>query len=236
MEEKDLSRLEEQMGYTFCHRGYLLQAVTHSSYANEQKMGRLFQNERLEFLGDAVLELIISKYLYDTFAQMPEGELTKLRASVVCESSLAAKARELDLGAYLRLGKGEDATGGRNRESVLEDAFEAVIGAVYLDGGIAAAQTYVLRQMIPVVEAKKSSFRDIDYKTKLQEVIQRSSQVPLKYESIGEKGPDHQKEFMAQVLHSEKLLGQGVGHSKKEAEQQAAREALCRLSKGEEQP
>ena len=226
MSTTELSALEANIRYSFQQKDLLKLALIHSSYANEHKLGRLCYNERLEFLGDAALELVISKFIYNRFPQMPEGELTKLRASVVCEGSLAAKAREVALGDFLRLGKGEDATGGRKRESVLADAFEAVIGAVLLDGGMEAVETYILQLMTDVVEEKKLHFRDMDYKTKLQEIIQKHSKVPLVYKIVGEEGPDHGKEFFATVTHEERLLGRGKGHSKKEAEQNAAKAAL----------
>ncbi len=230
MNMTDVSALETKIGYSFQNKDLLTLALTHSSYANEHKLGRLCYNERLEFLGDAALELVISKFIYHRFTQMPEGELTKLRASVVCEGSLAAKAKEVSLGNFLRLGKGEEATGGRKRESVLADAFEALIGAVLLDGGMEAVENYILRLMTDVVEEKKLHFRDMDYKTKLQEVIQKNSKIPLVYEIVGEEGPDHGKEFFATVTHDKQLLGSGKGHSKKEAEQNAAKAALGAMS------
>lgn len=226
MSKINLTEFEEKIKYSFKNKNTLLLAFTHSSYANEHKLGKFDYNERLEFLGDAALDLVISKFIYEKFPEMPEGELTKLRAGVVCESSLARKAREIHLGKFLQLGKGEEITGGRDRESVLADAFEAVIGAICIDGGMKDVEDYVLSLMASVVEELKSDFKNIDNKTRLQEIIQKTSRMPVSYTIIGEKGPDHGKEFIVEVHHNGSMLGRGVGRSKKEAEQSAAGAAI----------
>ena len=226
MNSTQLQEFQKRINYGFKNQNLLMLAFTHSSYSNEHRLGRLEYNERLEFLGDAALEFIISKYIYKRFPNMPEGELSKLRASVVCEGSLAKKAKEIGFGKLLLLGKGEELTGGRDRASILADAFEAVIGAVCLDSGIDEAEKYVLNLMGGVIEELKDSFRDADYKTKLQEILQKESKEPLVYSIVGENGPDHVKEFTAQVSHCGKTLGTGKGRSKKEAEQNAANNAL----------
>lgn len=223
------SHFEQSINYTFHHKKLLHLAMSHSSYINEKKRDKLECNERIEFLGDAVLELVISDYLYEKFPHMPEGELTKLRASTVCEVTLAKKARALQFGQYLLLGRGEESTGGRDRDSILADAFEAVIGAVYLDGGMEIVRTYILDIMAEEVEHLKREFRTFDCKTCLQEEIQSYSQSPLLYEIVGEKGPDHDKKFMAKVSHNGVVLGVGSGRSKKEAEQSAANDALEKM-------
>ena len=226
---KDYVELEGIIGYTFKDTGILQLALTHSSYANEHKLGRYEYNERLEFLGDAVLEFFVSRLIFEKYPQMPEGELTKLRAGAVCEDTLAKKAREIGLGRFLRLGKGEESTGGRSRQSVLADAFEAVIGAVLIDGGISSAEKYVLGLMTEEIYALQDSFMLMDYKTRLQEIIQKTSQLPLKYVITGESGPDHGKLFEAEVEHDGIVLGNGKGRSKKDAEQEAAKSAINKL-------
>jgi ribonuclease III, bacterial len=230
MNKINLTEFEEKIKYSFNNKDTLLLAFTHSSYANEHNLGKFDYNERLEFLGDAALDLVISKFIYMKFPEMPEGELTKLRAGVVCEGSLAKKAREIGLGKFLQLGKGEEITGGRDRESVLADAFEAVIGAICIDGGMPDVEKYVLSLMTNVVEELKSSFRNIDYKTRLQELIQKTSRMPVSYAVIGERGPDHGKEFIVEVYHNGNTLGMGVGKSKKEAEQSAAGDAIKHMN------
>ena len=214
--------LEEIIGYHFKNKHYLTQALTHSSYANEKKLGKLGSNERLEFLGDAVLELISSDYLYARFTQIPEGELTKKRASLVCEPSLAYCAREFGLPQFLLLGKGEDMTGGRNRDSIVSDATEALLGAIYLDGGFANAKEFVLRFIMTDIENKQLFY---DSKTILQELIQGKHE-QLSYELIDESGPDHDKQFTVAVLVDGERVSEGEGHTKKAAEQQAAYQAL----------
>ena len=225
-----MEQLEQIIGYTFQNKKLLKQALTHSSYANEKKLGKLGCNERLEFLGDAVLELISSDFLYAKFTQVPEGELTKKRASLVCEPSLAYCARQFGLPQYLLLGKGENMTGGRNRDSIVSDATEALLGAIYLDGGMEAVTKYIMGFMEERIESTKSNFRSLDCKTHLQEVIQKTSKVPLKYAIVDEHGPDHNKVFVAEVTHDGAVLGKGSGKSKKEAEQNAANDALERMN------
>lgn len=221
--------MEDVLGYKFKDESILLTALTHSSYANEAKKHDVVCNERLEFLGDAVLGLVVGSYLYKTFPTLPEGRLTKLRASVVCEQMLAKKAKALGVPEFLRLGKGEELTGGRNRMSILEDAFESIIGAIYLDGGIEEAEKFILGQLKGEIERVYTSHCVIDSKTSLQEVLQKNSQAPIEYTVIGESGPAHNKLFKVEVKHCGKVLGEGVGKSKKEAEQHAAQVALEKL-------
>ncbi len=225
---KKTEELEEIIGYHFKNKHYLIQALTHSSYANEKKLGKLGSNERLEFLGDAVLELISSDYLYARFTQVPEGELTKKRASLVCEPSLAYCAREFGLPQFLLLGKGEDMTGGRNRDSIVSDATEALLGAIYLDGGFANAKEFIKRFILNDLENKKLFF---DSKTILQEIVQAHFKEEISYRMIGEEGPDHDKSFHAAVLIGEKEYGTGTGRTKKAAEQEAAYQSILRLHK-----
>ena len=192
-----MEQLEQIIGYTFQNKKLLKQALTHSSYANEKKLGKLGCNERLEFLGDAVLELISSDFLYAKFTQVPEGELTKKRASLVCEPSLAYCARQFGLPQYLLLGKGENMTGGRNRDSIVSDATEALLGAIYLDGGFEPAKDFVLKFILNDIEHKQLFY---DSKTILQEVVQGHYEEPLHYELIGEEGPDHDKRFLVEAV------------------------------------
>ena len=222
----NLEEFERKIEYRFSDKDLLVLALTHSSYANEIKKGKHENNERLEFLGDAVLDMVVSEYMYRHFPKMPEGELTKLRAAVVCEGSLAELSRRLGVGRCLLLGKGEESTGGRNRDSILADAFEAIIGAIWIDGGMEAATKYIMGFMVDHIEHTKSNFRTLDCKTHLQEVIQKISKVPLKYAIVDEQGPDHNKVFVAEVTHDGRVLGKGSGRSKKEAEQNAANNAL----------
>ena len=217
--------LENVIGYRFKDPELLRQALTHSSYANE-KHKKQSDNERLEFLGDAVLELVSSEFIFKNYSKMPEGEMTKFRASIVCEPTLALCTKELDLGKYLYLGKGEDLTGGRTRKSILSDALEAVIGAIYLDGGFEAAREFVHRFILIDVENKKLFH---DSKTILQELIQGNYKEELHYVLVGEEGPDHDKRFMVEALIGERVIGHGTGHTKKAAEQEAAYEALLKL-------
>ena len=221
-----LEELEKAIGYEFRQKGLLRQALTHSSYANERHMRKLSDNERLEFLGDAVLELVSSDFLYRNYGKLPEGDLTKLRASIVCEPTLALCTREMRLGSYLFLGKGEDQTGGRTRKSILSDALEALIGAIYLDGGFSPAQTFIQRFILTDIEHKKLFY---DSKTILQELVQGTYKEPLHYELLAEEGPDHDKNFRVAAKIGERKLGEGSGHTKKAAEQEAAYQALLRL-------
>lgn len=223
---KKLQELEQKISYQFRNKALVQTALCHSSYANEHRMNRLACNERLEFLGDAVLELVSSEYLFQQFPQMPEGELTRLRASLVCEPTLAFCARELELGEYLLLGKGEERTGGRFRDSVTSDALESVIGAIYLDGGFANAKEFILQFVLNDMEHKKLFF---DSKTIFQEMVQGNIPGEISYRLIKEEGPDHDKSFSVEVLIGEKQMGMGNGRTKKAAEQMAAYHAICKL-------
>jgi len=221
----DLKKFQEEIGYYFKNEQLLKQALTHSSYANEKHLKKLSDNERLEFLGDAVLEVISSEYLYANYPNLTEGQLTKLRASIVCEPTLADCTEAIHLGTYLFLGKGEDHTGGRKRKSVLSDAMEAVIGAIYLDGGFANAKEFVLKYIMTDIEHKHLFY---DSKTILQEVVQGEHE-QLTYVLLGETGPDHDKTFEVGVLIGNKEISTGKGHTKKAAEQEAAYQALLVL-------
>ena len=222
-----MNTLEEKLGYSFQNRELLENALTHSSCANESR-GRLNSNERLEFLGDSILGMVVADYLYRTHPDLPEGELTRTRASLVCEESLVEVAKLWNLGAYLRLGRGEESGGGRTRPSIQADAVEAVLAAVYLDGGIGSArkiiQHFILSREAAVVHAGR------DYKTALQELVQRESGQVLKYCLTGEEGPDHDKRFFVTVELNGKPVGSGQGHSKKLAEQMAAKAAFQKLN------
>ena len=225
-EQKEMEQLERTIGYTFHNKKLLRQALTHSSYANEKKLGKLGCNERLEFLGDAVLELVSSDVLYARFPKIPEGELTKKRASLVCEPSLAYCARQFDLPQYLLLGRGEDMTGGRMRDSIVSDATEALLGAIYLDGGFEKARDFVLRFILNDMEHKQLFY---DSKTILQEIVQEKGKQTLEYILTGESGPDHNKQFSVEVRVNGDVLGNGTGHTKKAAEHAAAYQAIRRL-------
>ncbi len=221
-----LLELQGKIGYHFQNEALLKQALTHSSFANEQKINKLNNYERLEFLGDAVLELVSSEFLYNENADMPEGQLTRLRASMVCEPALAYCARDIHLNSYILLGKGEEATGGRKRDSIISDVMEAVIGAIYLDGGIDQAKRFIDRFVLSDLEDK---ILFLDSKTLLQEEIQKKNTAQLRYELVGETGPDHDKQFEVEAYLNDKLIGVGAGRTKKAAEQQAAYEALRKL-------
>ncbi|CEH35355.1 ribonuclease III [Romboutsia lituseburensis] len=222
-----IEQFENIIEYRFDNKDYILEALTHSSYSNENKDYEF--NERLEFLGDSVLSIIVSEYLFKEETSLPEGELTKLRANIVCEESLSDAAYEIKLGEHMLLGKGEEATGGRERISILADAFEAVIAAIYLDGGLESARTFVLKYMENIIldSRKGKIFRD--YKTHLQEILQGKGENNIWYKLVDEKGPDHNKRFVMEVGTNETVLGTGEGKSKKEAEQLAARVALKEL-------
>ena len=222
-----MKTLETKLGYQFQNPKLLDHALTHSSYANEHHLGSISSNERLEFLGDSVLGMIVADHLYRTFPDLPEGDLTRIRANLVCEGSLVLVAKEWDLGRYLKLGKGENACGGRSRPSILADAVEAVLAAVFLDGGLAHDRDIIQRFLLDRMEQVNRASRD--HKTYLQELVQRKSGQVLSYELIGESGPDHNKTFQMQVLLNGQPIGQGTGHSKKEAEQAAANAAIERL-------
>lgn len=224
-----MKQLEEKIGYEFKNRSLLLNALTHSSYANENRAEGVPSNERLEFLGDSVLGFAAAKHLYSIAPSLPEGKMTRLRAELVCEHSLYGVAKELKLGEYLRMGHGEEKNGGRERASILADATEAVIAAIFLDGGIEAALSFVER-MVLSPEAVKAHHAS-DYKTELQELVQRRPDQQLRYTDAGESGPDHDKIFLSEVSLNGQLIGCGSGKTKKEAEQEAACRALERLNK-----
>lgn len=217
--------LEEIIGYKYKDQTKLLNAMTHSSYSNE-KNNHLNSNERYEFLGDSVLNIAISDYIFRNKSGLSEGEMTKARASIVCEASLSKCALSLNLGEHLLLGKGEELSGGRMRASILADAFEALICSIYLDSGMEKAKEFIYKNLEGIINEviKGSSF--VDYKTRLQEIVQKKNDVKLLYEVVNEKGPDHNKFFTVQVKTSVKVLGTGQGKSKKEAEQNAAKLAL----------
>lgn len=219
-----IEKFEDIINYKFKNKELISNALSHSSYANERKLAS-GSNERLEFLGDSVLSIVVSEHLYKNLTNVAEGELTKLRASLVCEKSLHVFAKEIHLGDFLLLGKGEENTGGRERPSILADAFEAVIAAVYLDGGMEAARKHILRFMPKDLEhSSKIIFRD--FKTVLQEIVQKNPEEKVEYVLIGEEGPDHNKRFVVEVMLNSQVIGKGKGKSKKEAEQLAAKEAL----------
>ncbi|MCL2840186.1 MAG: ribonuclease III [Defluviitaleaceae bacterium] len=216
--------LQTRLGYEFKRFNDLRHAITHSSFVHEQKLNQSASNERLEFLGDAVLELCISDFLYHRYPDMSEGDLTKCRASLVCETSLAGIARNLKLGNFLLLGQGEAQEGGRNKESILADALESILGAIYLDGGIEEVRHVITRLFEPIAE--KSIKQVKDHKSTLQEYLQKSSHETATYIIIHEEGPPHKRTFTAQTTHQGKVLGTGSGGSKKAAEQAAAKMAL----------
>ena len=220
----NIELFEQKINYEFKNKEYILEALTHSSYSNENKNYPF--NERLEFLGDSVLSIVISDYLFKKETKLPEGELTKIRANIVCEESLSEVSKNIHLGKYMLLGKGEEATGGRERISILADALEAVIAAIYLDGGIKCAREFILTNMEKIINdsIKGKIFRD--YKTCLQEVLQSNGENNIWYKLIEEKGPDHNKRFVMEVGINDTVLGVGEGKSKKDAEQVAAKCAL----------
>ncbi|CRZ34320.1 ribonuclease-3 [Herbinix hemicellulosilytica] len=226
-QEASVSLLEDRIGYKFKNPSLLLQAITHSSYANEMKMRKESNNERLEFLGDAVLELVTSEYVFERYNDLSEGDLTKLRAGMVCEQALSSCAKELNIGEYLLLGKGEDISGGRMRDSILSDALEAIIGAIYLDGGFTSAKEFVQKNILNQIEDKELFF---DSKTILQEMVQNENhKQKIRYKLISEEGPDHNKSFTIALYVGNKQYGCGVGRTKKAAEQEAALQAIKKL-------
>ena len=230
--KKSLDEIQLNINYKFKDINLINTSLTHSSYANESKMRIYENNERLEFLGDVIVNLIVSEYLYHKFSELPEGELTKKRAAIVCESSLAFAARKINLGEYLLLGKGEEATGGRNRESILADTFEALTGAIYIDGGLTSTREFLLgmfEQEVIYALSKGNLF--IDYKTELQETLQKRTKSKIEYKVVREVGPDHNKKFYMDVIVENKVIGSGMGRNKKEAEQMAAKQALDRIGK-----
>ena len=221
--------LESAIGYRFSNITLLQNALTHSSYANERWHDSLMSNERLEFLGDSILGMVVAEYLYENFPNRPEGELTRMRADMVCETSLAAVAAQLDLGKHLLLGHGEEQGGGRTRASTLADAVESVIAASFLDGGMEAAEQFIRRFILCNVPQGK--LHNTDYKTALQELVQQKKNQVLTYTLTGESGPDHDKVFFVDVLLNDNVIGHGTGSSKKRAEQDAARAAIEKLEK-----
>lgn len=221
-----LNELEKKIGYRFRDFSNLEQAMRHSSFCNEQKMNKLLCNERMEFLGDAVLELVTSEFLYTKYPKMPEGEATRKRASMVCEPTLALCAKEIGLGNYLYLGKGEELTGGRQRASVTSDALEALIGAIYLDGGFTNAKEFVEKFVLNGIEEKQLFF---DSKTIFQEMMQSITTETIHYELVKEEGPDHSKSFTVELFVGDRSAGTGTGRSKKNAEQAAAYDAIKKL-------
>ena len=226
----DWEKAQNAIEYKFKEKKYLKHALTHSSYANEKQINKLYSNERLEFLGDAVLELVASEYVYNKYSKLPEGELTKIRASLVCEQSLAYCAREFGIGELLLLGKGENSTGGRDRDSILSDAVEAIIGGIFLDGGFTNAKEFVKENILKKIENQELFF---DSKTILQEIIQSITSDKLSYKLVKEEGPDHNKEFTVAALLGDKEIGIGKGKTKKSAEQEAANKAIIKVkSKG----
>ena len=227
---RNLESLEKKTGYHFHDKNLLRHAMTHSSYINEKHLRKVDCNERLEFLGDAVLELVSSDYLFFENPEMPEGQMTKQRASMVCEKALAFCARELELGEYLLLGKGEDATGGRKRESITSDAMEALIGAIYLDGGFANAKEFILKHILNDLEGKRLFY---DSKTILQEIVQGKMEQTINYQLLKEEGPDHNKQFQVGVLIGDIQYGTGNGRTKKAAEQDAAYQAILKIKGGD---
>ena len=222
----DIKKFQEVIEYHFHDEKLLRQALTHSSFANEKHLKKHSDNERLEFLGDAVLEIISSEFLYKEYPDKPEGELTKLRASIVCEPTLALCTKDIALGEYLLLGKGEDQTGGRGRKSILSDALEAVIGAIYLDGGFANAKEFIHKYILTDIEHKQLFY---DSKTILQEIVQANFKEGISYHLIGEEGPDHNKIFRVAVHIGEEEYGVGEGRTKKAAEQEAAYISILKL-------
>ena len=220
-----LSKLENNIGYTFKEKKYLYIALTHSSYANESN-GKLKSYERLEFLGDSVLSIIVSDYIFKNCPKLPEGDLTNLRASLFCERTLCMFSKELEVGKYIFFSKGEKRSGGDQRPSILADVFEAILAAIYLDGGIEEARKLVLRFVVPKIQNPRLEVSFRDYKTDLQEIVQKNPEETIEYVLVDESGPDHNKHFIMEVRLNNNAIGRGGGRSKKEAEQQAAREAL----------
>ena len=223
--------LEEAIGYRFHNISLLQNALTHSSYANEHWHNSLLSNEQLEFLGDSILGMVVAEYLYRSFPNRPEGELTRMRADMVCERTLANVANTIRLGDHLLLGKGEERFGGRSRDSILADAMESVIAACFLDGGMEAARRFI-RSFI-LVEVPVTEFHNADYKTELQELVQQKKNQSLVYTLTGESGPDHEKVFTVEVALNGSVIGVGRGSSKKRAEQDAARTAIRALTEKE---
>jgi ribonuclease-3 len=229
VKEREIIKLETELGYKFKQRELLMRALTHSSFANQERELGLESNERQEFLGDSLLGAIVAEHLFLNFKTLSEGKMSKLKASLVCEDALNEIAKELGIGKYLLLGKGEEKNGGRNRKSNLADSIEAIIAAIYLDGGIEPAKVFVGKFVLSGVKAQDAlRAESSDYKTSLQELRQKTENEYPQYELVSESGPDHQKTFVAAVFFKGKELGRGRGKSKKEAEQEAAKQAIER--------
>lgn len=225
---KELITLQKILDYNFKNIELLNRALTHSSYANEHRRLNIKYNERLEFLGDAVLGVVISEHIFKKYNNYPEGELTKLRAIVVCERSLDFMSKKLNFGKFLLLGRGEETTGGRERVSILADTFESVVGAMYLDSGLEQAKKFILSNMMEIIDNAVEGKIFLDYKTQLQEYMQQKEKCSIRYRVVKEEGPDHNKLFYVDVSNCDNIIGSGVGKSKKEAEQNAAKLALGR--------
>ncbi len=230
---KKMHEFEKIIGYTFKNKKLLERALTHTSYVNECKDKSRGHNERLEFLGDSVLSVVIAEELFLRFPKLPEGELTRIRASLVCEKMLYILAKEINLGSFLYMGKGEDATGGRNRPSVLSDAYEAVIAAVFLDGGMEEAKKYILSKMKQKID-EHGPERPVDYKSELQEIVQQNPEERVTYVLTKESGPDHDKLFTMEVHLNSNCIGEGTASSKKQAEQLAAKQALTLMGRNKD--
>lgn len=228
---RDLSLLEKKIQVKFADLGYLKKAMTHKSYANENRGENIKDNERLEFLGDAVLDLVISEYIFRHYPDYPEGELAKTRAVVVSAPTLARIAKKIGLGQYLLLGRGEEMTGGRERDSILADAFEALVGAIYLDQGLQIVSQFILDYLVEEISTVERGEHLRDYKTLLQEEIQKRSNTRPLYRVVHEEGPDHDKRFTVQVEYKNRIIGTGIGQSKKEAQQRAAADAISKFHK-----
>ena len=226
LDQQDINRFEQVIGYTFKDKNLIIQALTHSSFVNEQKINKKQDYERLEFLGDAVLEMISSAYLFKKYPEKREGEMSKIRASLVCEPALAYCSEQIDLKSYIQLGKGEEATGGRNKESIIADVMEAVIGALFLDGGIDESKRFIDTYVLTNADSMQMFS---DSKSILQEVVQGEALGQIRYETCGESGPEHDKIFEVRVYVGDKNLGEGTGKTKKAAEQKAAYQALLVL-------
>ena len=222
---------EDELIYQFTDASLMTTAMTHSSYANEHRDLHMQNNERLEFLGDSILGLVSADYVFHRYPNVPEGQLTKVRAAVVCEKTLYEVAKELGLDHHLLLGRGEEMGGGRQRPSILADSVEALIGAIYLDGGLEAARSFIMTFLPAKVDLAETGHAFRDYKTDLQEIVQKNRQETLQYRLSGESGPDHDKRFTVQVLLNSNIFAEGIGRSKKEAEQMAARSALELMGK-----
>ncbi len=226
LDQQDINRFEQVIGYTFKDKNLIIQALTHSSFVNEQKINKKQDYERLEFLGDAVLEMISSAYLFKKYPEKREGEMSKIRASLVCEPALAYCSEQIDLKSYIQLGKGEEATGGRNKESIIADVMEAVIGALFLDGGIDESKRFIDTYVLTNADSMQMFS---DSKSILQEIVQGEALGQIRYETCGESGPEHDKIFEVRVYVGDKNLGEGTGKTKKAAEQKAAYQALLVL-------